>query len=65
MADRGAKDDWEAVKLILDENPGLKNRVLFKLRELRKKAASGNVGYSAKEAKELQRQEQARRKQKG
>ncbi len=32
--ERGAKDDWEALKIILDGLPSLKQRVLHKLREL-------------------------------
>ncbi len=32
--ERGAKDDWEALKIILDNLPSLKQRVLHKLREL-------------------------------
>ena len=31
----GARDDWEALKIVLDSLPSLKQRVLHKLRELR------------------------------
>lgn len=35
--DRGAKDDWEALKIVLDQTPSLKQRVLYKIRQMRNK----------------------------
>lgn len=32
---RGAKDDFEALKIILEDHPNLRSRVLHKLREVR------------------------------
>ena len=37
----GARDDWEALKIVLDSLPSLKQRVLHKLRELRNKKGTG------------------------
>jgi hypothetical protein len=34
--DRGTQDDIEILKLILDENPALRQRVLDKMRAIRK-----------------------------
>lgn len=33
--DRGAKDDWEAIKIVLDSLPSLKQRVLHHIRSMR------------------------------
>lgn len=33
--DRGAKDDWEAIKIVLDSLPSLKQRVLYHIRAMR------------------------------
>lgn len=33
--ERGTKDDWETLKVILDQSPSLKQRVFYKIRELR------------------------------
>ncbi len=35
--DNGARDDWEALKIVLDRLPSLKQRVLHRLRELKNK----------------------------
>ncbi|MBI2603123.1 MAG: hypothetical protein HYW48_08705 [Deltaproteobacteria bacterium] len=34
--ERKGFDDWEVIKIILDQNPSLKSRVLQKLREMKK-----------------------------
>ncbi|MBP6218099.1 MAG: hypothetical protein KA436_05900 [Oligoflexales bacterium] len=33
--ERGTTDDWETIKVVLDQVPALRQRVMFKLRELR------------------------------
>ena len=35
--ERVANDDWEAIKILLDAHPSLKQRVLHKLREMKAK----------------------------
>ena len=61
--DRGANDDWEALKLLLDDHPSLKQRVIHKMRELMKKSDDGEaVSFSLKETRELLLKEQARKK---
>ena len=56
--DRGAKDDWEALKIVLDELPSLKQRVLHKLRELKKRKSDGDIKVSRKEQKDYLREKQ-------
>lgn len=36
--DRGASDDWEALQMILADNPALKQRVFHRLRALKRLA---------------------------
>ena len=50
---RGASDDFEAIKIILDSMPSLKKRVFHKLRELKTKEKDKKV--SSKEIRESQR----------
>ncbi len=64
-ASRGAKDDWEAIKLILDDLPSLKQRVLFRIRELRKVPIDQRKAYSVKETREIALKEQQRKKNQG
>ncbi len=35
-ADRGASDDWEVIQMILSENPSIRQRVLHRLRALKR-----------------------------
>ena len=44
--ERGAKDDWEALKIVLDQNPALKQRVLHKMRDLRKQSTLRTTGIN-------------------
>lgn len=60
---RGAKDDFEVVKMILEDNPNLRSRVLHKLREIREgrgKADSTSVRVSRKELDELEKEGKSR-----
>ena len=34
--ERKGFDDWEVIKIVFDQNPSLKSRVLQKLREMKK-----------------------------
>lgn len=53
---RGAKDDWEALKIVLEDLPSLRQRVLHKLRDLKnKKARDNTVKISAREQREMNR----------
>lgn len=56
--DRGAKDDWEALKVVLDELPSLKQRVLHKLRELQKRKTDADIKVSRREQKDYLREKQ-------
>lgn len=59
--ERGASDDWEAIKLILDGLPSLKQRVLHKLRALKNKEDEQTV-FSKKEQKDYKREKQREKK---
>ena len=37
-ADRGASDDWEALQMVLSDNPSIRQRVLHRLRALKRLA---------------------------
>ena len=51
--DRGAKDDWEAIKLVLDEHPSLKQRVLYHIRAMQsQRVEGGDLGISKKQQRE-------------
>ena len=54
--ERKGFDDWEVIKIVLDQNPSLKSRVLQKLREMKKeinlkRSAEGKKNTREKEKK--------------
>ena len=59
--ERGANDDWEALKIILDELPSLKQRVLHRLRELKDERSSKTSGVTVSK-RELQKNKLANQK---
>ncbi|MDD9950805.1 MAG: hypothetical protein OXT67_04490 [Zetaproteobacteria bacterium] len=53
---KGAADDWEALKMVLESMPPLKSRVIAKLRELRdKEQRNKKVRVSSQEMEEMRR----------
>lgn len=44
--ERGSKDDWEALAIIMDEMPSLKQRVLHKIREIKRDRKNKEKGVS-------------------
>lgn len=54
---KGAKDDWESIKLILEGMPSLKQRVLHKIREFKNRGKEEKK-VSAKEARDYKRNQQ-------
>ena len=56
---RGASDDWEALQMILSDNPDLKIRVLNRIRALRNISSNRTTGITITEeqAKEFRLQE--------
>lgn len=61
--DRGASDDWEAIKLVLEGLPALKQRVLHRIRSMKNKQAE-EIKVSARDAKEYQRARSQEKKKK-
>ena len=61
--DRGAADDWEAVKMVLEGLPALKQRVLHRIRTMKNKQQD-QIKVSAREAKEYQRLRSQEKKKK-
>jgi hypothetical protein len=61
--DRGAKDDWEALKLVLDEHPALKQRVIHKLKSLIEEGKEEPLKISKKEQRDLKLQNQKKEKE--
>ena len=58
-ADRGAADDWEALAMVINDRPGLKSRVLHKIRAMRdEKDNRGVKKQSRQEILEQRRKEQ-------
>lgn len=50
--DRKGFDDWEVIKIVLDQNPSLKSRVLQKLREMKKEINLKQAAQAKKTARE-------------
>lgn len=61
---RGATDDWEALQILLNDNPSLKQRVINRMRALRSIAAQRGLGISIshEETKEFREEEKRRRR---
>ena len=53
---KGAKDDWEALKILLDGMPSLKQRVLHKLRELKARGSDADIKVSRKARQDYMRE---------
>ena len=59
IEDRGAADDWEALAMVINERPGLKNRVLHKIKSMRNENNnSGSRKQTRQEVLEQRRKEQ-------
>ncbi|MCB9228477.1 MAG: hypothetical protein H6618_02610 [Deltaproteobacteria bacterium] len=54
--DKEARDDWEALKILLDSMPSLKQRVLHKLRELKNRKENEQIKVSRKEQMDYMRE---------
>lgn len=59
---RGASDDFEAIKILLDSMPSLKQRVLHKLRELQNKEKEKEIKVTSQELRESQRNQMQKEK---
>lgn len=61
-SERGSRDEWEAIKIILDEQPSLKRRVLQKIRSIKARQNTDDTEreVSQKQTKEFLRSEQER-----
>jgi hypothetical protein len=64
LSERGTKDDWETLKVILDSMPSLRARVLFKLKDLRsgidkrrEGSSGGSISISKKESQNFRLEE--------
>lgn len=62
--ERGSKDDWEALKIVLDELPALKQRVLHRMRALIKKNEEADKKISKKATQAYLREMKKSRKEK-
>ena len=56
--ERGTKDDWESLKVVLESLPALKQRVLHKLRALRDKDPDAERQKISRQAQADYRREQ-------
>ncbi|MFK7826432.1 MAG: hypothetical protein AB8G05_19960 [Oligoflexales bacterium] len=56
--DRGAVDDWEALAMVINDRPGLKSRVLHKIKSMRNEKNQGSKKQSRQEILEQRRKEQ-------
>ncbi len=60
--DRGAKDDFEALQMVLNGNQALKQRVMHRLRALKSMAADRSKGFTIDQDKANAQAKEDRRK---
>lgn len=62
--ERGSKDDWEAIKIILDQHPSLKQRVLHKIRAIKDAAKNKHpTQISIKQQRDFKLQNKKKQKE--
>jgi hypothetical protein len=54
--DRGARDDWEAIKLVIEAFPNLKQRVLRRISELRNRKRDSPINISMQDQVDYRRE---------
>ena len=57
IKDRGASDDWEALAMVINDRPGLKSRVLHKIKAMRNEKNQGAKKVSREKILEQRRKE--------
>ena len=67
LSERGTKDDWETIKVILDSLPGLRQRALLKLKEVsvgiaKRQNGMGGISISAKDSQSFRLAEKGKDK---